>query len=221
MFESLFEESNTLDLQKLVLVLIVSIICGLVTSLVYVYTHKNKNESSGFAITLFMLPVIVGVIIILVASDFARAFSIAGVFALIRFRSEPGESKDITYILLASGLGLACGLGYIWLSLIILIVCMALIFLLEKINYGKNKFVKKQLKITLPESLDYENIFDDVLNNYCDYKNFIKVKTTDYGSLFEVTYQIALKDNKSEKSLIDDLRILNGNLDISIHRIVN
>ncbi len=216
MFKSLFEEVSTLNLERFIYITIVSIICGLISSIVYIITHKNKNDNSGFATTLFMLPVVVAIIIILVASDFARAFSIAGVFALIKFRSEQSETKDITYILLASGLGLACGLGYIWLALMIVVICSILLLILEKVDYGKSRSVKKHLKIVIPENLNYENIFDQIMDNYCSYSFFQKVKTTDYGSLFELSYIVTFKNNASEKQFIDELRVLNGNLDISL-----
>lgn len=216
MFESLFGDSTTLTTLQFVLVVLVSIGCGLLTSLVYILTHKEKSDNSGFATTLFMLPVVVCVIIILVASDFARAFSIAGVFALIRFRSEPGESKDITYILLTSGLGLACGLGYIYVAIAMAVLCCILLFVLQKTNYGKTKAIRKHLRIVIPENLNYTHCFDEALDKYCSYYLFEKVKTTDYGSLFEVTYTVSLKNESEEKQFIDELRVLNANLDITL-----
>lgn len=214
MFKTLFETGTELNTKNMVLIAIMSIISGFILSLTYLWTHKQKSDKQGFIVTLFMLPIVVAVIIILVASDLAKAFSLAGVFALIRFRSEQAETKDITYILISAGIGLSIGLGYIYLGLLITVICCALLFVLDITKFGANSSKLKRLKIVIPENLNYEHAFDDVMQKYCKYSHYEKVKTTDFGSLFELSYNVVLLDDKSEKEFIDELRIINGNLDI-------
>lgn len=216
MYESILGDLSELSYLNMFYIAITALLGGILLSIAYIISHKDKRDNSGFSTTILILPIVVAFIINLVASDIARAFSLAGVFALIRFRSEPGESKDITYILTASGIGLASGLGYISLGITISVV-MAIIFItLHFIKFGYSSKSLKKLKIVVPEDLNYQGVFDETLEKFCTSFSLEKIKTSDFGSLFELSYYIHLKDNKSTKWFIDEIRMLNGNLDVSI-----
>lgn len=187
---------------------------GLFISLVYIFTHKKEEYTASFTITLIMLPAIIAMIILLVGSNVARAFSLAGAFSLIRFRSAPGDPKDITYVFFTLGVGLACGMGYIgYAALFALILCCAMV-VLTKLRYGNRRQSPMRLKITLPEDMDYYNVFDGILNEYTATHKLVKVKTAEFGSLFELTYELTMKDIAQAKAFIDKLRCKNGNLNI-------
>ncbi|NLC39715.1 MAG: DUF4956 domain-containing protein [Clostridiaceae bacterium] len=196
----------------------VALILGLAISLVYMKTHKNKTPSQSFALTLVILPMVITVIILLVGNNVARAFSLAGAFSIIRFRSAPGDPKDITYVLLCMAVGLAAGMGFISYAVVVAAALCFVMILLEVIQFGNTKGIGRLLKITIPEDLDYENTFDSIMEKYTLTSMLRKVKTTDLGSLYELSFFVITKDGISEKEFIDELRCRNGNLNITLIR---
>lgn len=198
----------------MVITLIAALIFGLAISLTYMKTQEAGSYSQSFAITLAMLPVIMAVIILFIGSNVARAFSMAGTLSLIRFRSAPGDPKDIGYVFFDIGAGLACGIGqYLYGAVFVAVLCAFIIFI-TKIRYGAYVTTVKNLKIVIPENLDYENAFDDIMKKYTTSYKLTKVKTTDLGSLYELDYIINMKRKASDKQFIDELRCRNGNLNI-------
>lgn len=190
-----------------------ALLFGLIISLTYIYTHKNRYQQS-FAITLTMLPIILTMIILFVGSNVARAFSLAGTLSIIRFRSAPGDPEDIGYIFFDIAAGLACGVGlYLYGALFVAVLCLFMV-VISKINFAKPKTTAKQLRITIPESLDYEGVFDEILKKYTSDYSLIRVRTTDLGSLYELTYSVNMLKDANEKEFIDEIRCRNGNLNI-------
>lgn len=162
------------------------------------------------------MPAVITVIILLVGNSVARAFSLAGAFSIIRFRSAPGDPKDITYVLFSMAVGLASGMGYLLYAVIVAIALCSVMIILELINYGKITAIEKLLKITIPENLDYEGAFDSVLKKYTKSAILLKVKTADLGSLYELSYHVTTKEGVNDKAFIDELRCRNGNLNITL-----
>lgn len=190
-----------------------ALLFGLIISLTYMLTHKNRYQQS-FAITLTMLPIILTIIILFVGSNVARAFSLAGTLSIIRFRSAPGDPEDIGYIFFDIAAGLACGVGlYLYGALFVAVLCLFMI-IISKLNFAKPKTTAKQLRITIPESLDYEGVFDEILSRYTSSYTLTKVRTADLGSLYELTYSVNMLSGVNEKDFIDELRCRNGNLNI-------
>lgn len=179
-------------------------------------TFKTVTYSQGFILTLVMLPTIVALIILLIGSNVARAFSLAGVFSIVRFRSSMGDPKDIAYIFFTVAIGLALGVGFIGYAVLFAIVLCTFMYLLCKINFGQKKNMPKKLRLLIPEDLNFENAFDDIFLKYTKSHVVKRTKTADLGSLYELTYDIFLNDDASEKDFIDELRCRNGNLTISI-----
>jgi len=197
-------------------VIISAIILGLVISLSYIQTNKKNGYSSNFPITLIMLPVIIAIIILLVGNNIATAFSLAGAFSIIRFRSAPGDPKDIAYVFFTLAVGLTCGMGYIGYAILFTIILCTLMVILELTKFGKYNNKTMQLKITVPEDLNYEDAFEEILNNATTSWRIENIRTRDFGSLFELTYKISLKQDANQKKFLDDLRCRNGNLNISL-----
>jgi len=189
----------------------VSIILGIIISLVHKYT---SNYSKNFLITLAVLPILVQAIILMVSGNLGTSIAIVGAFSLVRFRSLPGTSKEILSVFFAMTIGLATGMGQLVFASIITVLVSILIIILSKTKFGDNKGSTKILKITIPDNLDYTNVFDDIFINYLDKYSLDKVKTVNLGSLFELTYLVTLKKDINEKSFLDDLRSRNGNLKI-------
>ena len=178
------------------------------------YICKKDGYGKNFIIGLVILPAIVAVVILLIGSNVARAFSMAGAFALVRFRSAPGNARDIAIVFFAMASGLACGLGYVAFACVFVVIMIAVMLFLNAIHFAESKDGKKQLKITVPEILNYTNTFDDIFDKYLSSHALIRVRTTNMGTMFELTYNVNMKDNSEEKNFIDELRTRNGNLNI-------
>ena len=218
MLDTLFTSTieDTLTITSMLGALLASLVLGLFVSLVYLYTHKSEGYSGSYTVTLIMLPAIIAIIIMLVGNNVARAFSLAGAFSLIRFRSAPGDPKDIAYVFFALAVGLGCGMGYIAYAAVFSVILCMVMFILHFTNFAKPKASYMSLKITVPENLNFQGLFDDILNKYTDSWNLKRVKTSDFGTLFEVAYHISMKSSTDQKKFLDELRCRNGNLNISL-----
>ena len=207
---------ESFTLANTLIILFASIILGLIISLVYIKNNEKDTYSNGFALSLVMLPVIISIIILLVGNNVARAFSLAGAFSIIRFRSAPGDPRDITYVFFTLAVGLACGMGFIGYAFIFTVILCLLTLILTKFNFANPKTSLSRLKITVPEDLNFEGVFEEILTKYTDSYKIETVKTRDFGSLFELHYILNLKKDVSQKELLDELRVRNGNLNISL-----
>ena len=217
MFESIISISDTTIAAGTALICIAAaLILGLGIAFCYMFTQKKGTYTKDFVIAMALLPAIVSIIIMLVGNSIARAFSLAGVFALVRFRSAPGSAKDIAVIFFTMAIGLACGLGFVLFAAVVMAIICVILVLLSKTKFGELRGANKQLKIAIPEDLNYEGVFDDIFNQYTDEITLNNVKTTNMGTLYELTYLVGLKKGVSEKEFIDALRCRNGNLNISL-----
>lgn len=214
MFESVI--SGALNINSACICIISAVILGFIISIVHM---KTSRYSKNFIITLAVLPILVSVIMIMVNGNLGTGIAIAGAFSLVRFRSMPGNAKEIMSVFFAMTIGIAIGAGYVVFAGLITLVVSIMILLLTLAKYGDNNNKYKRLDIVVPETLDYDTIFDDIFNTYVDKYELIRIKTTNLGSLYELKYDITLKDNIKEKEFIDDLRVHNGNLKISIHKL--
>jgi len=194
----------------------ISLICGLIISLVY---KKTGPTSQNFLITLVMLPALVCLVIMIVNGNLGASVAIVGAFSLVRFRSIPGSSKDILGIFFTMSIGLATGMGYVTFALSMTILLSFVLLILYMTHFGISNNSHRHLRITIPEDLVYMEAFDDIFKTYTSFHRLTKTKTTNLGSLFELTYTIQLKDSKLEKQMIDQIRIKNGNLPIILSEI--
>lgn len=182
----------------------------------YIRTHRGRFYSQSFVHTLVIVGVTISVIIIVIGSNIARAFSLAGALSIIRFRSAIRDPRDVAYVFFSMGVGLACGAGLFTAAIILSVLLSLIVVLLETTDYGRNEDKLKLLKITLPENLNYEGLYDDVLNKYTDQHSFLSVRTVSLGTMFEVVYSVRVKRGISEKEMIDEIRERNGNLNVAL-----
>lgn len=222
MFDSIFTSisnstaSTSISVMDSILTIIISFILGAVISITYMKTSKKGAYSQNFSLTLVIIPTVIAIIVLLIGSNIARAFSLAGAFSIIRFRSAPGDPKDIAFVLFTMAAGLACGVGaYSYAGLFTVFLCI-LMYILSFIDFGGRKVSHKLLKITIPEDLDYEGAFDDIFASYTTRHELIKVKTMDLGSLFQLIFTVTMDNDRSQKEFLDELRCRNGNLNITL-----
>ena len=216
-FSSIFTTDSITIVQGLI-VTGVALVLGLISSLVYRF---KSYCSKSFAVTLTIIPAIVAMLIMMVNGLATGAgIAVLGVFSLVRFRSQPGSSREILAIMLSMAIGLACGGGYITFAVFAAAVVCIVWLILFSTPFGDNGN-KKELRIEIPENLDYEGLFDDIFKEFTTKNEVITVKTVQMGSVYELRYHISMKKDKNEKAFIDAIRARNGNLPVSCGRVKN
>lgn len=206
---------SEISLSSFLICTVASLILGIATACINMYRSRC---SQSFAITLAVIPAIVQIIIMLVNGNIGAGIAVAGAFSLVRFRSLPGTAKEIASIFLAMAIGLATGMGYIYLAVIFFVIVALVMLSLTILHFGLGDATGRILKITIPENLDYDGLFDDLFKKYLKSYSLDKIKTSNMGTLFELQYQITLKDNVLPKKFFDELRCRNGNLNIICSR---
>ena len=166
------------------------------------------------ALALALLPAAVTMVIIMVNGNVGAGLAVAGTFALVRFRSAQGTAREIVGLFLSMSIGLVCGMGYIYVAMLYFVIMAAFVLLLTLVKFGERNSGSRMLKITIPETLDYDGLFDDLFDKYTSYHELVRVKTTNMGTLYELSYLINLKSDSGTKAFMDDLRCRNGNLNI-------
>lgn len=208
MFNSIITVPITLT--QFVICILTALVLGVLASVVF--TLKNSHSGS-LAMSIALLPAVVAVVIMLVNGNVGAGLAVAGTFALVRFRSVQGSAREITGLFFAVALGLACGMGYVALAVVFFVMFSAALLLLTAVHFGESGGAR-QLKITIPENLEYEGLFDDLFEKYTTSHELVRVRTTNMGTLYELTYSINLKDRNISKKFVDELRCRNGNLNI-------
>jgi len=189
----------------------VSLLLGLGIAALCMYKSRYTHS---FILTLALLPALVQLIIMLVNGNIGAGVAVAGAFGLIRFRSAPGSAKEISMVFLATAVGLATGMGYVAVAAIFFVIIAAVCLLLTSLGFGAGAEEERELKITIPENLDYDGLFDDLFQKYTRSAELERVKSSNMGTLFELSYKVVLRDAHATKAFLDELRTRNGNLTI-------
>ena len=192
-----------------------ALVLGVLTS--FVFSIRSKHTSS-WKYSIALLPAIVAVIIMMVNGNIGVGLAVAGTFALVRFRSMPGSAKEVTGLFFAVALGLICGAGYIGLACVFFAIITIAVLVFAVLKFGEADASIRNLKIVIPEDLDYDTVFDDLFEKYTRRHELIRARTTNVGTMYELTYEVILKDPDKSKQFIDELRCRNGNLNIMYGR---
>ena len=221
MLNSIFRGIFDTDMTQVISVseFMICIGCSLIIGLILAFAYMiHARYTKSFVATLAMLPAVVCVVIMMVNGNVGTGVAVAGAFSLVRFRSVPGSAREIGALFLAMGAGLISGMGYLAFAFLFVIILGGVMIIYNSVDFGTKKRNSryKTLHITIPEDLDYTEIFQDLFSTYTTEWELTTVKTTNMGSLFKLTYQITLRGSDKEKELIDGLRCRNGNLEISI-----
>ncbi len=191
-----------------------SLLLGLIFAMAYMY---RSRRSRSLIATMAVLPAVVCVIIMAVNGNIGAGVAVAGAFGLVRFRSAPGTAKEITAIFIAMTTGLLCGMGFLIYAAIFVLIMSLVLVLYSFIGFGEeDNSLRKSLRITVPENVDYTKEFEEIFDQYTTSRKLLSAKTSGMGSLFKLSYDITLKDPSVEKALVDELRVKNGNLEIAV-----
>lgn len=208
--------TGTLSVGMVILCTLCALAMGVATSLIYMY--KN-HYSKSFVCTLALMPAMTELVIMMVNGNVGTGVAVMGAFSLIRFRSVPGSAREIGAIFLSMGVGLCVGAGYLLMGLIFLVLIGGGMLLMTAADFGKPRQDVRELKISIPENLDYEGLFDDLMTHYTTKWSLERVRTTNMGSLYELCYYVTLPSSTPSKVFLDELRCRNGNLNISMGRV--
>ena len=198
---------------------IIPVVAALVLGFVQALVHMFKNRySKSFVATLAILPAIVCVVIMAVDGNIGAGVAVAGAFSLVRFRSAPGTAKEIGSLFMAMATGILTGTGSTLYAVAFTLIISAVVLVYQAMDFGrtKNEGLHRNLRITIPEDLDYTGVFDEVFEEYAKDYRLLSSRTSNMGSMFRLTYDVTLRDLSIEKEFIDKLRCHNGNLEISI-----
>ena len=207
MLRSIFH-TGTFEIWSVLLTFAVTLLLGLIIAVIY----RKSAVSHGFPVILAMIPMLVASVIMIVNGNLGASVAVLGAFGLVRFRSAPGTAKEIGFLFFAMAVGLAAGMGFLSLAVIITVLAGSAFLLLQKADFGNVNSEERLLKITIPEDLDYDGIFDDLFLKYTSYCTLDRVKTTNMGTMYELSYLVKMRDLKLQKDFIDELRCRNGNL---------
>lgn len=208
--------TDTFSIETFLICMVASLVLGAIVAWIH---GKYNNSSKGFVMTLALLPAIVQMVIMLVNGNLGTGIAVMGAFSLIRFRSIPGTAKEITSIFFSMAIGLATGTGYLAAAVTFVLIIEVIYILYNMTSFGEPRQKEKELRVTIPEALDYSGIFDDLFEKYTEKNELIRVKTSNMGSMYKLEYHVILKNQTQEKAFIDDLRCRNGNLEISLGRV--
>ncbi|MGN1003103.1 MAG: DUF4956 domain-containing protein [Oscillospiraceae bacterium] len=202
---------NAMTLSAFLMCIFAALVLGVLTALVFSFRNKH---SGSLILALAVLPPIVTLVIMMVNGNIGAGLAVAGTFSLVRFRSAPGTAREICGLFMSTAIGITCGMGYIGIAAVFFLVMAVFLVLLSLFRFGETAASSRQLKITIPENLDYDGLFDDIFEKYTSRHELVRVKTTNMGTLYELTYTINLKTPEVSKQFIDDIRCRNGNLNI-------
>ena len=206
---------TSISLASFLICILSAIVLGILSAIVF---SINSKYTSSWKISIALLPAVVAIVIMMVNGNIGAGLAVAGTFALVRFRSMPGSAKEVTGLFFAVSLGLICGMGYIGIAVIFFVIMAVAVLVLSRLHFGEKDSAIRTLKVVIPETLDYDTIFDDVFEKYLKHCETIKIRTTNMGTLYELTYEVILKDNEKSREFIDELRTRNGNLNIILAR---
>ena len=201
----------TMTVSAFMICLTGALVLGLLTALVFSF---RSEHSGNLPFALVLVPPIVTLVIMMVNGNIGAGLGVAGAFSLIRFRSAPGTARELSGLFTGTAIGLACGMGYVGIAALFFLVVAVTVLALTLLRFGVKSRSYRHLRITIPENLDYDGLFDDIFDKYTVDHELHKVKTTNMGTLYELSYHIHIKGSEVSKDFIDELRCRNGNLNI-------
>ena len=211
-FENIFFEG--LDLDTYLISAAIAIFCGFLAAIV---SSFRSHTTKSFFITLVLLPFAVQTVMLMVNGSVGMGIAVAGAFSLVRFRSLPAKAKDIISIFISMTAGLACAAGYIGIAILFTVISCVFFVLISNIKMRSDRV--QELRITIPENINFVGAFDDVFEKYTAKSELLNVKSANMGSLYKLTYRIEMKNDNDLRDFIDELRIRNGNLEIAVFKI--
>lgn len=216
MIQKIFDSDFALDvtLPGFLLIIFSSLCCGIAFSILYTFHRRYKAVTGDLAIALVIVPAATAVVITMVGRNIATGLGLSGIFVLVRFRSGPVETDDLAYLFSSICCGVLAGCGYVLYAVIFAVVLLLVLHILESVRWGDAYADSMLLKIWVPENLDFQGVFEPVLDKHTKSYKLLMVRTTDFGSMCELRYRIKAKEDMDQKAFLDEIRTRNGNMNV-------
>lgn len=196
--------------------LIISFLLSLVVAKTYQITYRGASFSPSFMVTLVMCSMVIGAVMLIIGSNIARAFSLVGALSIIRFRNAVKDPRDVAYIFLSMGIGMACGTGFYTVAIVLTSITCGASILLALVEFGEHGLSERLVRVQIPLTNDFEGIFDDTLKLHSEQFSLVSAETTRMGTELELTFSIKVPKKFSAAKLIEDLSALNSNLRVQV-----
>ncbi len=208
--------TTVVSVQKISFCLLLSFLLSLVVAKTYQITYRGVSFSPAFMHTLVICAMVIGAVMVIIGSNIARAFSLVGALSIIRFRNAVKDPRDVAFIFLSMGIGMASGTGLYSIAVALTaITCGASLFM-SLLRFGEHGLTERILRIQAPQVSNFETIFNDVLQNNCEQYSLVSAETTRMGTELELTFSLKVPKAFSSEKLINELGKLNDNLKVQI-----
>lgn len=211
LLEALQDTTEVFTIQDVILTIVLSFLLALVIGWVYRDTHRGVAYSQSYVQTLVLMTMVVGIIMLVIGSNIARAFTLVGALSIVRFRNAIKETRDVGYIFFAMAIGMACGTRFYLLAVVATVVICALLWAMDRYNFFAKDAAVQLLKVRLPSDLPYATIFDDLFDRYLVRADLVAMETVQAGTLTELVYSIQLKRGVDQQAFLRELAARNDN----------
>ena len=210
------DPGQVIDVASISVCLILSFLLSLVVAKTYQITYRGVSFSPSFMVTLVICSMVIGAVMMIIGSNIARAFSLVGALSIIRFRNAVKDPRDVAYIFLSMGIGMACGTGFYTVAIVLTTITCGASLLLAFVEFGEHGLTERVVRVQIPLTNEFEGIFDDTLKLHADQFSLISAETTRMGTELELTFSIKVPKKFSAAKLISDLSELNDNLRVQV-----
>ncbi|MDI9548340.1 MAG: DUF4956 domain-containing protein [Chloroflexota bacterium] len=208
---ALHDSTEVFTIQDIVLTITLSFALSLIIGWIYKITHRGVSYSQSYVQTLVMMAMVVGIVMLIIGSNIARAFTLVGALSIVRFRNAVKETRDVGYIFFAMAIGMACGTRFYLLAVTATLVIAALIWVMDRYDFFSKEAAVQLLKIRLPSDMTYRGLFDETFRRYVDRYDLVAMETVLAGTLTELVYSVELKRNAEVEAFLRELGELNQN----------
>lgn len=211
--QDLTGEFSVIDI---VIVMTLSFVLSAFIGWVYKSTHRGTSYTQSFVFTLVINGMVVALVMMIVGSNIARAFSLVGALSIIRFRNAIKETRDVGFIFFTMAIGMAIGTKFYLLAVAGAVVISLMIFIMVRFDWFARDMASQILRIQVPNGVPFDSLFDAPFVKYTNVSELISVDTIHNGMMTELTYSIGLKRSNRVQEFLSELRNLNGNNKITL-----
>jgi uncharacterized membrane protein YhiD involved in acid resistance len=209
--DALQVSADTFTLQDVVLTIVLSFVLSLIIGWVYKITHRGVAYSQSYVQTLVLLAMVVGIIMLIIGSNIARAFTLVGALSIVRFRNAIKETRDVGFIFFAMAIGMACGTRFYALAIVSTVVIGFLVWFMVRSDFFAKDAAVQLLKVRIPADMDPASLFDDVFRRYANRWELVAMETVQAGTLTELVYTMELKGRADVQAFLQEIGRLNQN----------
>ncbi len=208
--------TSEFTVMEVVLVLALSFVLSAFIGWIYQITHRGASYTQSFVFTLVLNGMVVALVMMIVGSSIARAFSLVGALSIIRFRNAVKETRDVGFIFFTMAVGMAVGTKFFMLGAISTVVISLVIVLMTRFNWFAREMNSQILRIQVPAGASFDGLFNRLFVKYTKSSELISVDSIQSGALSELTYSVGMKRPNLIEEFLDEIKQLNGNNKVTL-----